>query len=179
MSSRRSLTLRGTFVVADNARVTDEQIFSYEANDLTRGWILREAYIWPASYRGEIGSADGQYQANASLATDEIGSVGFDEISNVEDNRQVAWCALGFQLRAGPVSDFLSNSGNGPYPARFVIDPGTVVANGLYLNFYSTSESSTSPDREWNYMVVLEPKKLDPKETILHLIKNYAQDVDN
>ena len=175
----KKLTLRGTISFDDNARSTDNQIFRYEANDLTRGWILKEAYFWPSTYRAGIGSSDGQYQINASLATDKIGSAGFDEIMDASDNRQVAFMAAGFQLRDGPVSDFLSNSGNGPYPSAFVIDPETIVANGLYLNAYSTSESSTSPTRTWNYLVVLEPKKLDPKQTILHLIKNYAQDVEN
>lgn len=175
----RKLTLRGTITVDDNARSTDNKIFSYEANDLTRGWILESAYFWPSTYRASIGAADGQYQMNASLATDTIGAAGFDEICDASDNRQIAWIASGFQLRDGPVMDFLSNSGNGPYPAAFVVDPGHVVASSLYLNCYSTSESSTSPERTWNYMIILRPEKLDPKETILHLIKNFAQDVEN
>jgi len=175
MSKR--LSLRGKFTVADNARMVDHQAFIYEANDLTRGWVVEAAYLWPSTYRAEIGGSDGQYQMVASLATDTVGTIGFDEICNTSDNRQIGWIGSGFQLRAGPVSDFLANSGNAPTPAAFTIDPEHVVANGLWINCYSTSDSSTSPDREWNYMIILKPKKLDPKETILHLIKNVAQDV--
>ena len=63
------LTLRGNFTVADNAILTDKQIFIYEAGDLTKGWEVDSAYIWPRDTRAEIGSADGQYQTNVSLAT--------------------------------------------------------------------------------------------------------------
>ena len=77
--------------MADNARMVDHEIFRYEANDLTRGWVVEEFYIWPASNRAEIGTADGQYQMCTSLATDTIGSVGFDAICDAADNRQIAW----------------------------------------------------------------------------------------
>ena len=175
----RTLSLRGQFSMADNARMVDHEIFRYEANDLTRGWVVEEFYIWPASNRAEIGTADGQYQMCTSLATDTIGSVGFDAICDAADTRQIAWVQAGYQLRSSSVSDFLANSGNAPNPARGVVDPEHVVANGLWINAYSTSDSSTSPVRLWNYMVILRAKKMDPKETILYLIKNVAQDVVN
>ena len=75
------LSLRGNFTVDDNAILTDKQIFIYEAGDLTKGWEVESAFIWPRDTRAEIGTADGQYQANASLATDTINATQFDSIS--------------------------------------------------------------------------------------------------
>jgi len=173
------LTLRGNFTVDDNAILTDEQIFIYEAGDLTKGWEVESAFIWPRDTRAEIGSSDGQYQANASLATDTINATQFDTISDASDNRQMGWCNAGYQLRSSSVGDFLANSGNPANPAAFVLDPQHIVKKGLWLNFCTTSDSSTSPARKWNYLVVLRPKKLTASEAILHLIKNVAQDVDN
>jgi hypothetical protein len=179
--SRRLLSLRGNFNMVDNALQADQQIFSHESNDLTRGWEIISAYVWPKDTRAEIGSADGQFQACFSLATDTINRAGltFTDICDAGDNRQVGWLQAGYQLRASAVADFLANSGNPANPAKFVLDPQTVVTNGLWLNCYSTSDSSTSPAREWNYMVVLKPKKLAPMVTILQMIKTRGQDVDN
>jgi len=176
--TKRTLSLRGSFTLADNARITDHQVFIYEANDLTRGWIVKGAYVWPKTTRASIGTADGQFQLCASIATDTIGSAGFDEICDATDNRQIGWIGSGYQMRASS-DDFLANSGNPSSPDAFTIDPEHVVSNGLWINAYSTTDSSTSPTREWNYMIILQPKKMDPKETILHLIKNFAQDIDN
>ena len=102
-----------------------------------------------------------------------------DMISTAEDNRQIGWLGAGYQRRESAVSDFLANSGNSPNPAAFTIDPEHIIAKGVWLNMFTTSDSTTSPTRDWSYMVVLRPKKLDPKETILHLIKNVAQDITN
>ena len=173
------LSLRGSFELDDNERTTDIQVFSYEANDLTRGWEVVEAYCWPRTSRAETGSANGQFQACFSLATDTIGTVGFDEICNASDNRQCGFLQAGYQRRQSAVADFLANSGNGPNPARFILDPRTVVVSSLYINGYTSSDSSDSPTRLWNYMVILKPKKQHPMETILHLIKGKGQDVSN
>lgn len=177
--SPKLLSLRGCFELDDNARMTDVEIFSYEANDLTRGWEIETAFIWPRTSRAETGSDNGQFQACWSLATDTIGSLGFDELCSAEDNRMCGWLQAGYQRRQSAVADFLANSGNGPNPAAFILDPQTVVVSSLYLNGYTTSDSSTSPTRIWNYMVVLKPRKMQPMQTILHIIKGKAQDVDN
>lgn len=167
--------------MVDNALAADQKIFSHESNDLTRGWEILEAYVWPKDTRAAIGAADGQYQACFSIATDTIDRAGltFTDICDASDNRQVGWCQAGYQLRDSSVSDFLANSGNSPNPAKFVLDPQTVVTHGLWINSYSTSDSSTSPSREWNYMIILKPKKLAPMVTILQMIKTRGQDVTN
>lgn len=175
------LSLRGNFTMVDNALRADQQIFSYEANDLTRGWEIVSCYVWPKDTRAAIGSSDGHFEACFSIATDTIDRAGltFVDICDAEDNRQCGWLQSGFNIRDSTVGDFLSNAGNGPLPDRFVLDPQTVVVSSLYLNCYSTSDSSTSPSREWNYMVVLKPKKMSPMATILHIIKGKGQDVSN
>ena len=175
----RTLSLRGRFTLADNARLTDHELFIYEANDLTRGWVVEAAYMWPSTIRAAMVGSDGGYEMVASLATDTIGSASFDDISNASDNRQIGWLSAGYLLRESAVGDYISNQSNPPNPNAFVIDPEHVIANGLYLNIYTTTDYSEGPDRDWNYMVILRPKKLDPKETILHLIKNVAQDITN
>ena len=175
----RTLSLRGKFSTQDNAQVVNHQIFSYEANDLTRGWIVEAAYIWPSTTRVSVG-AHGGFQAVATLTTDTlVDTGGFDDKSDASDNRQIGWCNSGYLVRDSAVTDFLSNQSNPPNPAPFVIDPEHVVAQALYLQFYTTSDQSVGAERDWNYMVILRAKKLDPKETILHLIKNVAQDITN
>jgi hypothetical protein len=177
------LSLRGSFDLADSALIEDHQIFSYEANDLTRGWELVRAYCWPRTTRADTGSTNGQFQACFSIATDTIGLVGeavpFPDVCNADDNRQCGWLQAGYQRRISGVEDFLANSGNGPNPAEFVLDPQTVVVSSLYLNGYTTSDSTSNPPRKWNYMVVLRPKKMNPMQTILHIIKGKGQDVNN
>lgn len=173
------LTLRGTFINPDNARITDQQIFTYEGVDLTRGWEVEKAYIWCTSQRG-ANVSDGQMQCAASIATDTIGSVGFDAICDSNDNRQIGWCTWGYQTRSGSgASDFIAHSGNPSGPVPFVLDPEHVVTQALYLNHYSTTEDTDATSREWSYLVVLRPKKLDPARAILYRIKNVAQDVSN
>lgn len=179
----KKLSLRGVITADDNAQSLDNEIFLYEANDLTRGWVVEAAYMWPKTTRAGTGSDHGQYQLCASIATDTITQPGvtpvFGDLCNAEDNRQIAWLGSGYQRRNSAITDFLANSGNSPTPAAFTVDPEHIVAQGLWLNFYTTSDSTTSPARDWNYLIILRPKRLDPKETILHLIKNVAQDVVN
>tara|TARA_R100000306_G_C4371391_1_gene140137 strand:+ start:1520 stop:2053 length:534 start_codon:yes stop_codon:yes gene_type:complete len=175
----RTLSLRGVIETADNAQVLNHRVFTYEANDLTRGWVVEAAYLWPKTTRAASGG-NGHLQAVASLTTDTIlDTGGFPEMSDASDNRQIGWCNSGYLIRDSAVTDFLSNGSNPPNPAPFLIDPEHVVAKGLFLQFYTTSDFSTAVSRDWNYMVVLRAKKLDPKETILHLIKNVAQDIVN
>ncbi len=178
----RKLSLRGTYEVEDNARFLNHEIFSYEANDLTRGWEIEAAYIWPATNRATTaftGSATaGHMQVCASLATDSLGTVGFDQICNTGDNRQCAWIQQGFQMRSLG-EDFIGTTGGPSEPTPFLCDPQTIVNTHLYINQYSTTDSTSSPSRIWNYLVILKPKKMTPSDSILQIVKSKAQDVDN
>lgn len=172
------LSLRGTFSLSD-AELANTRIFEYEANDLTKGWEVVDAYIWPKDTRAITGAAHGHLQLCASLLTDNARYTDFADACNAADNRQIAWLQSGYLMRDISSDDFLSNGSNPPNPAKFTIDPQHIAVNGLWIQAYATSDSTTNPTREWNYMVVLKPKKLDPKETILHFIKNVAQDIVN
>jgi len=165
--------------MVDNALAVDQQIFQYEANDLTRGWEIESCYVWPKDVRANIGTADSQIMCCFSIATDTIDRAGltFNDVSNAADNRQCGWLEIPYQLRASAVADYMQARTWGPIP--FVLDPQTIVVSALYLNCYSTSDDTVSPSRLWNYMVVLRPKKMKPMATILHIIKGKGQDVSS
>ena len=178
----RKLSLRGNFSLDDNDSILDHQVFIYEAGDLTRSWEIESAYIWPRSVRAEIGTSDGQFQMMATLATDTgiPDGTNMDGISNAADNRQCGWISDGYQLRAaGANEDFLATSGKPSGPQAFVLDPNQIVQQGLWLSAYSTSDSGTEPTRLWNYLIILKPKKITPIQSILHMVKNRGQDIEN
>jgi hypothetical protein len=172
------LTFRGTMTAADNARILDHEVFKYEGPDLTKAWKVKEFYLWPKTIRAETGSTEGQWVLASSLATDVLGSVGFDSIMSTEDNRQIAWVNKGYFHRDSPIGDFLTGV-TGLFDTKGVVDPGHIVNNGLYINMYTTSDSTTSPTRDYNYLIVLEEVKISENEAILQLIKGVAQDIDN
>ena len=172
------LSLRGTIEAADNARIVDQLIFTYNSPDLTRAWKIDSFYLWPKTVRATSGTADGQFQISASLATDTIGSVGFDDIMNVEDNRQIGWVSRGYNLREKGTDDFIT-APTGLMDSQSIQDPDHIVNRNLYLNFYSTSDSTVSPTREYNYLLVLKEMKINENEAILQMVKGVAQDIRN
>jgi len=172
------LSLRGTIEAADNARIVDQLIFTYNSPDLTRAWKIDSFYLWPKTVRALSGTSDGQFQISASLATDTIGSVGFDDIMNVEDNRQIGWVSRGYNLRDKGTDDFIT-APTGLMDSQSIQDPDHIVNRNLYLNFYSTSDSTVSPTREYNYLLVLKEMKINENEAILQMVKGVAQDIRN
>ena len=143
------MTLRGQFTIADNARSVDNQVFSYEANNLTRGWKVL-SFTWC------------QFMVAATLYTDDTGAIGFDDISSVDDNRAIAWVQRGYNRRQSAIGDFITTP-TGLADNRALIDPDHVVNNALFINAYSTSDSTTSPSRIYNYYIELEEIKLTPE----------------
>ena len=173
------LTFRGYLDSADNAREINRRVFTYESPDLTRAWKVKEFYFWPQTIRADTGSTIGEWNLAASLSTDTLGSVPFDDIMNAADNRQIGWVNNGYQHRNSPISDFITSESAGLQANRAIIDPGHVVNNGLFINFYTTSDSSVSPVRRYNYLIILEEVKITENEAILQLVKGVAQDIDN
>lgn len=171
----RTFSLRGKFSVADNALYT-ENIFDYVSPDRKKGWKVDRAYFWPLTTRAEIGGSDGQYNAEMNLATDEMRVISFDSIMDCSDNRLCAFGASGFSIRNGGPSDFLAYQSLNMLP-ELTVDPDVIVTKELWINFQSTSESSTSPTRQWCYMVVLKEVKLTPSESLFQQIKGMGQDV--
>ena len=174
----KTMTLRGQFTIADNARSVDNQVFSYEANNLTRGWKVLSFTWWPATLMAETGTGDGQFMVAATLYTDDTGAIGFDDISSVDDNRAIAWVQRGYNRIQSAIGDFITTP-TGLADNRALIDPDHVVNNALFINAYSTSDSTTSPSRIYNYYIELEEIKLTPAQAILALVKGKAQDIDN
>jgi len=170
------LTFRGSFDVADNSVSANNKIFSYEAADLTRAWKVISFYCWPQEVRAATGSTEGQLQMCASLATDTLRAVPIDAACTVDDNRQIGWVQKGFNLRDSTVSDFIA-SPTGLNDMAAILDPDHIINRHLYVNLYTTSDSSTSPIRRWNYLVVLEPKTINENEAILQMVKGVAQNI--
>lgn len=179
MSKGRVLTLRGTFSCADNAASVDNQIFSNESMQLTKGWVVEAAWVWPQTIRAITGAGDGRLTVAGSLATDDgITGATIGPQMAANDNRQIAWFMQAFQLRDA-ASDFIDKNAGTLVTDQLLIDPEHLVTSGLYFNMYVTSDNATSPTREYNYMVVLREKKVSAKEAILSIIKAKAQDVEN
>lgn len=172
----RTFSLRGKFSVADNA-IFQQNIFDYVSPDRTKAWMIDGAFFWPITTRKEIGGSDGQYNASMSLSTDQIEITAFDLIMDPSDNRTCAWGASGFSIRHGGPSDFLAYQSLNRC-AELLVDPDVLVSKELHLNFQSTSESSTSPTREWGYMIVLKERKVTPSQSLFQQIKGMGQDVE-
>lgn len=176
----RILTLRGNFSCDDNAVVVDQRIFQYDAVDLTKGWKVKEAWIWPKTIRAVTGTGDGQLTLAGSLATDSgISDSSFGPQMDAADNRQIGWLNVSYQFRDANTDFLARNNGGFTEGNRLLIDPNTIVATGLYINMYVSSDNTNSPSRDYNYVVILEEKKMQESETILQIIKSTAQDVDN
>jgi hypothetical protein len=172
------LSFRGNITAADNARTTDQQIFSYSSPDLTRAWKVKEFYLWPKTVRAAIGTGDGQYQICASLATDTIGSPDFDDLMDVTDNRQIGWMSKGYNLRDAAIGDFLTGP-TGIEDAKALMDPDHIINRNLFINMYTTSDSTVAPSRDFNYLLILEEVKVSESEAILQMVKGVAQDIRN
>ena len=177
----RAFSLRGTITIDDNAvMATPQLIFSYESPNRTKAWRITGAWVWPHTWDAEIGAADLQGLALGTLMTDTATYTGgVNDISNVSDNRQCAWHSAQYNLRAGG-TDFLTRNGAGsPDGYGFLVDEDTLIVNALYLNFGFRTESATSPNREWNYLITMEAEKVSPWQSIFQQIKGMGQDIDN
>jgi len=179
-STRGPFTLRGSVTLADNAISNNGfgiSLFDYVAPDRTKSWKIKKAWMWPTSFRGEIGATDGQLILNACLGTDNQRVTSFDPLADVDDNRMCAWLYQGYNIRAAG-TDFLHPNGFPVQMGQFLIDTDTMVVKELYLWMCTTSESATSPDRKWSYMVELEQIKVTPWESIFMQLKGMGQDVE-
>ena len=176
----RTFTLRGTYTVDDNALGTQTKLLDYQSPDRRKAWKVKSAYMFPKDTRAEIGANDLQGTLSAILWTDLVnrgnGSKDFNDLVNVEDNRQCAWLQRQYLLRAGG-TDFICANGAGM--GAFLVDPDTVVTKELYIEACFTTESSTNPSRTWNYIVELEEIKISSSESILQQLKGIGQDIDD
>lgn len=174
----RTFSLRGKISAADNA-IEVKQVFDYISPDRRKAWKLKGAFVWPLDVRAEIGSTDGQATYEFALATDERRMSDFDMLMDITDNRACAWGASGFSLRhgSGP-SDFLAYQSLNRM-CELIIDPDVLITKELWFNMQSTTESATSPTREWCYLIVLEEVKVSAAQSLYQQIKGMAQDVSS
>lgn len=174
--SPKTFSLRGTYDIADNALGQHHNIFDYVSPDRKRAWKIVEAWIFPKDLRAEIGGSDGQFCIQAHLSTDTWTLAAFDEIVDVSDNRQCAWSTSQYVLRAAG-TDFIAPANGIPDCGAFVCDPDTIVVKELYIAAAVSSESTTSPTRAWNYVIILEEIKVTPSQSILQQVKGIGQDI--
>ncbi|GAH02215.1 unnamed protein product, partial [marine sediment metagenome] len=92
--------------------------------------------------------------------------------------RQIGWMNKGYNRRNSAISDFLSNP-TGLEDNGALMDPDHIVNRNLYINMYTTSDSTTSPVRLYNYLLILEEIKVTENEAILQIVKGVAQDIRN
>lgn len=175
----RRLTLRGLYELDDNELGNPQLLFDYVSPDRTRAWKVIRAAFWPKTWKAEIGTADGQMLVCACLSTDDMTITKTQHMQDVSDNRQIAWAQHLYNIRASPVADYIGLNGAmiGALD-DFVVDPDHVVVNELWLTLASLSDSSTSPTREYNYLITLEEITITPSESVLQQIKGIGQNID-
>lgn len=168
----KRFTLRGRYTLADNAQGAAKNLFEYESPDRTRVWRVVHAEIWPITTRATTG-LDGKLQVSGNLLTDFIKNTGFNTMLDPAENRSIGWLNnTYFQRDAG--TDFITPE----WVTPFVMDPDHRVSVSLWLRMESTSDSASSPEREWGYIITLEEDKVDPAESVFLQIKGSGQDLD-
>jgi len=175
----RTFSLRGTIDdLPDNSVITfGPKLFDYVSPDRRRAWKITGFWMFPQDWRADTGAVDGQFLLTANLTTEEVKMGSVNEIINLGDNRQCAWLVRKFGLRDSPVFDFFTPDWSLVGDGSALIDPDTMVVKELYLNVGTTSDSTTSPKRTWNYLVILEEIQITPSESILQQLKGTGQSI--
>lgn len=175
----RLFTLRGKILdVADGALTANYNLLDYVSPDRTKAWKIEAAWMWPVGYRAEQlpTPTDGFLCFTGCLATDVLDHPQFDSLVDPSDNRLCAWAMQTYNIRDA-TQDFITPNGVPLASMEFLIDPDHLVSKELYLNFGTTSDSDSAPERAWGYMVLLREMKVTPTESIFAQIKGMGQDV--
>lgn len=170
-------TLRGNYLIADNAIGKFVNIFDYVSPDRSRAWKIRRAYFWPIDHRADTGSdGNGKYVMSATLLTDEAKASGWGDLLDPTDNRQCGWGIWSGYKFENSSSDFIAAHGSDGI-VEFIIDPGTIITKELWIAFASTAFGTTNPSRKWGYMIELEALSVTPSESLFQQIKGMGQDI--
>ena len=169
----RRYTLRGEITIEGSGSI-EERLFSYEANDLSSGWIVRSAQIWDAgrSRAGGSTTADNNHtMLKLQLQTDTIGASDFFEAN---ENRAFAWITATYAVTdQTPYNQALVNSDT-------ILDPDHLIARELWGNFtFEAGGGQEAQSKTIGYLIILEKKKTSPAENILQQVKSVAQDINN
>ena len=177
--SSRLFTLRGKISdVGDGQVIHNHNLLDYVSPDRTKAWKVEAAWMWPVDYRATQTptAVDGFLCFTGCLATDVLDHPQFNSLVDPSDNRLCAWAMQTYNLRDA-TQDFLTPNGVPLASMRFLIDPDHLVSKELYLNFATTSDVDSAPERAWGYMVLLREMKVTPTESIFAQIKGMGQDV--
>lgn len=172
----RIFSIRGKAAVNDNQLLVNELLFDYSSPDRTRGWKVKEAYIWPVETQKAIHNNNGFMVLCAMLATDH-GKFNKDEISDPTDNRTFAWAQQNYNTREGDGSNFITPNGFPLNQARFLVDPDTIITKELYISICNSADKDVSDLREWGWLIILEETKLTPSESVFQQIKGIGQSI--
>lgn len=179
MGHERAFSLRGVIKdVADGALIQNHLLLDYVSPDRRRAWVIESAWMWPVDYRAEQvpTPVDGFLSLAASLATDVLFHAQFPDIIDPSDNRLCAWAMQTYNIRDA-TNDFITPNGVPLCSMCFLIDPDTMVTKELYLNFATTSDSDSAPERDWGYMVVLRERTVTPAQSLFQQIKGMGQNI--
>ena len=172
----RTFSLRGVIADVDDGQLSaNNLLLDYVSPDRKRAWRIDAAYMWPVSYREDVG-ADGFLNLTACLATDTLYHPQFEGIIDPSDNRLCAWASQTYNIRDA-TQDFMTPNGVPLCSMCFLIDPDTMVTKELYLNMSTTSDADVAPSRKWAYMVILREVTVSPAESLFQQIKGMGQDI--
>lgn len=180
MTVARTMTLRGIITCADGNRSPPIQVLDYVSPDRTRGWRIKDAWLWCQTIRASTpNDAHGMMVIQAQLSTQEVKPV-FDQY--VDDNRLFGWMQQHYLRRTtsgGSSTDYILPNAGLNDRCRFIIDEDTTVVKELWLGMASSSDGSDEPEREWNFLIDLEEIKVSPEQSVFQQLKGMGQDVSN
>ena len=174
----RIMSLRGVIKCEDGNRSAPKMVLDYVSPDRTRGWRIKEAWLWCQTIRANTPNDDhGQMVIQAQLSTEEV-KPSFDQVVN--DNRVFGWMQQQYNRRtvsAGSSTNYiLPNSGLNT-ENKFLIDVDTTVVKELWIAMSSSSDGSDEPERLWNYLIDLEEVKISPEQSVFQQIKGMGQQI--
>ena len=172
--SKKTYTLRGTIDFTGTGQA-EERLFSYQANELDKGWIVRDAYVWDAGTTRVKNGTDAEpsqfYQLGMQLQTD---TKGINANLAPDDNRSFGWYTANYSISSR------SPYNAGPIEMMKILDPDHMITRELWANFlYSAISAMESIPCTLGYLIILEKVKTTAVENIFQTVKGIAQDVDN
>jgi len=174
------MTLRGVIECADGNRSHAQNVLDYVSPDRTRGWVIKDAWLWCQTIRAQTPNDDhGQMIIQAQLSTEEVAPV-FDQYVN--DNRIFGWMQQQYMRRttsSGSSTDYILPNAGLNVMCRFIIDHDTTIVKELWLGMGTSSDGSDEPLRLWNYLIDLEEVKISPEQSVFQQIKGMGQSVSD
>jgi len=173
----RKFSLRGQIEAVSASGVSEDNlIFSYESNDLTRGWKVKRFHLWFTDPHAWTGASERGTQFAAifgKLQTD----VQTSTVMDASDNREFGWLTNTYQLNHSRAQVAQTN----PLIQRdvnIVMDMDHVIVRELFLTLgmYTSSDHEGSL-MDISYLVEIEEFKVTPTETILQIVKGTGQSV--